>query len=212
MRRRKRSSRRAAICSGGRVRTRAAASSIASGMPSRRRQICATAVRVGVGQREARARPRGRDRRRGAPRRSEPSAATVVRPADLRAGSASTAPARGSRRAMPSGSRLVARTCRPAQRRRSASADVDDGVEQVLAVVEDEQHAAVAERCDDAPPIRRRPRVLRDAERRGDGVGDEGASSTTPRLDEPHAAGERRRPGARRPRGPGGSCRRRRGR
>jgi hypothetical protein len=41
---RKRSSRRAAICSGDSDRTRAAASSIANGMPSSRWQTLATAV------------------------------------------------------------------------------------------------------------------------------------------------------------------------
>ena len=111
-----------AICSTAAARcTRAAASSIASGMPSSRRQIWATAAAFCVGQREARrGRPRPLDEephgRRYAARRAGGGERRPGRGRPGRARARSTSPA------TPSGSRLVARTRSPGQARSSASA------------------------------------------------------------------------------------------
>ena len=82
---RKRSVRRSAICGGVRARRRAAASSIASGIPSSRRQISAIASRFCVGDGEVRAGPRGPGRRTAGPtdrrrRTADRRQARAVRP------------------------------------------------------------------------------------------------------------------------------------
>ena len=171
---RKRSSRRAAICSTGIVRSRAAASSIASGRPSSRRQISATAGcrseagrdRAGaieeqldrgiVAERRDRDEVLARDRQRLAAGRDDPQA---------RAGAEQ----------------------RVGQRR--------GGADQVLAVVEAEDRLAVEQHVDQPlePVARRRARAvehgaLAQAERGQRGGHDLDLGGDRRELDHPHAA------------------------
>ena len=95
-----------------------AANSRANGIPSRRRQISATAGGVPRGQREPRRDRRRRGRRRAAPRRRP--AAPRPRGCHRRPGGPGTARGRPPRRRTPSGSRLVASRRRPGHPPRSA--------------------------------------------------------------------------------------------
>ena len=142
------------------ARTRAAASSSASGMPSRRRQMRATGGRGGGVEREARAAPRARARRRAAPRRSRRRDPDRAR---LRPGSASEGMRQVISPAAPSGSRLVASTRTPAPARSSGVGQLGAGAEQMLAVVEHEQQLDArevahqhVERADAGDLVRRR--------------------------------------------------------
>ena len=103
---RKRSSRRSAIWRGVSSRSRAAASSMASGSPSRRRQISAQAAGSSSASTGSRAGPRRRGRR-----------AAAARP-----GRAAAPRGRSNSPGTPRGSRLVARTVSPGQRASSRSA------------------------------------------------------------------------------------------
>ena len=117
----KMSSRRSASCAAGRIRIRAAASSIASGRPSRRRQICRTAAALSsVTRNDGRTSWARCSKRRTA---SEPPSAAAV--------AVTTAPPGGSDSggtgqlhspSTPSGSRLVARIDSAGQATSSRSA------------------------------------------------------------------------------------------
>ena len=136
------------IRSGLSARTRAAASSMASGMPSRRAQIAATTG--GVGRVHAEAGPG-----LGGPVDEQPHrlGGERSRPATARArrGATAAARARPPRPATPSGSRLVASAAHAGAAPSTASASRGRGVDHVLAVVEDEQRAAGRARyADDA--------------------------------------------------------------
>ena len=147
--RRNRSSRRAAIWAGGRERTRAAASSTASGIPSSRRQICATAAPFAVVSSNAGATARARSTNR----RTASHSAIAARSGGPASTSGSVIEVTGSRLSpgMPSASRLVARTwsrghrrssCRPSRPRTPPGARSCPG-----------STAARARRC--PPPARR---------------------------------------------------------
>ena len=169
------SRRRSAICAGASTPTRAAASSIASGMPSSRRQISATAAAFSSSDELANAR---RDARR--PARANSSARGSPVGSDSDGTRQSTSPA------MCSGSRLVASTRRFGQARSSALGEPRAGADQVLAVVEHEQQCAARRCAPPAPPPTvgpsgsRRP-APRHRVRHQRRVGEPG------QLDEPHA-------------------------
>ncbi len=175
----------AAIASSGIARTRAAASSIASGMPSRCRQISATvaafasvirnegdtAVARSSEQAHGRKSWRWRSRLRTLARCREPRARARGRPPRRQC-----AAARGSTPgAQPS---RAPRSSRSARRRA--------GIEQVLAVVEHQQRGLVRKIGDERIGDRSTG-VLLDAERRGDDLWHEARVRDRRELDEPGA-------------------------
>ena len=164
VRSRNRSSRRAAISRGLIATTRAAASSIASGIPSRRRQISATAAAFVVVEREARPGRAGRGRRTAhRVARATTSSASVA--SGHRRATAAATPARRRRRA-PRGSSPGSRTS--GHRASTRFGEPAAGVEQVLAVVEHEQQllgARGTRRCSSSSDM---PGARRHAERRRD--------------------------------------------
>ena len=125
----------------GSARTRAAASSSASGMPSSRRQICATAAALLRRQREARAARAAPARRTAAPPRTGRALPDRRRsPARVRRARASDGTRQAVSPATPSGSRLVARMRELRAGAQQRVGQRGAGVEQVLAVVQHQQH------------------------------------------------------------------------
>ena len=147
----KRSSRRWASCSGDIVRSRAAASSMASGRPSSRRQISMTAATVVRVDGEA-----GRRRRAAVGEELDRRMGERLVDAGVRAGQASGGTSTSRSPTMPSGSRLVARI---ADARAAPEQLVGDGgaspircsqLSRTMSAV------AVGERVEDARAARRR--------------------------------------------------------
>ena len=142
----KRSSSRAANPSTPKAGTRAAASSIASGMPSRRRQIAAAAAMTRPSAAVARLRGKGRDTNsRSAPERISPRGPRCPPPAHRAAG-----PGRSVRPGTRSGSRLVTIRVRPGLARSSDFRHAGRRLDQMLAVVEDQQELLDADRRRDS--------------------------------------------------------------
>ena len=162
-----RSSRPASICWGVSVPSQAAASSSASGMPSRREHIVRTAASPG---------PSRVSQGRTAPARSTNRA------------SASSSASGGTRQtASPgtaSGSRLVVSTVTSGQARSTAVGHLGGALQHVLAVVQAQEHATV-------PQLHRhRPERAADGlhqhpGRRGDDLGDVGGVGHRAELDPP---------------------------
>ena len=185
--------------------TRAAASSSASGMPSSRRQISATAAAFSAVEREAGRGVARRARRTAAPPRSGRPASGGRRRGD----------GHRQRRHPPgdlaarcrSGSRLVARIAQPRAAARAALGQRGAGREQVLAVVQHQQQRA-------------RRRAARPEHRAGRPLAALGTPSAAAiclrhqrrvgqrrQLDQPDAVREVGGATARRPRAPAASCR-----
>ena len=150
VRSRKRSSSRRAISAGLIATTRAAASSIASGMPSSRRQISATAS----ASRRLRAKPGRTACARSAKSRTA-SLATSSSAADPSAGSDSERSGQTCSPPTARPSRLVASDPHVRTAREDALGEPAGRVEQVLAVVEHEQQVLRAQELDDAALERR---------------------------------------------------------
>ena len=191
----------ASSASGSSSRVRAAASSIASGRPSSRRQISATAAALP----SVRAKPGRTARARStnsATAGDAASSASGTPAGSAGSGSGGTGYSRSAR--SPSTVRLVARitTPRTAGQQR---VDVAGRVDHLLQVVEDQQPPVVAEVLDQGLQRRARPGQL-DPHRPGDarqhqlGLGDRG------QRDERDPA-PKRSPAARPPPPPAGSCR-----
>ncbi len=122
---------------------RAAASSIASGSPSSRRQISATAAAFVVGQREVRRRPPAPARRRARTASDRGQVADGCRRRGRAAPAA--APANSCSPQSAARARLVTRTC---SRGQAASRSATSGAagDDVLEVVEHQQEVAIAQR------------------------------------------------------------------
>ena len=116
---------------------RAAASSIASGSPSSRRQIAATAAAFAVGQGEARAARRAPARRRGAT--ASLPAESIERRDAVGAGRGSGSTGSSCSPRTRSGARLVASTCSAGQAASSVRDELGTCGQDVLAVVEQQQ-------------------------------------------------------------------------
>ena len=153
------------------MRTRAAASSIASGMPSRRSTICSIAFDASAS---------GVNPGRACCARSTNSATDVERSSD------------GTRHATspatPSGSRLVASTRKRGHARKQRLDHLGRRVEHLLAVVDDQQRVEIVQlfgqRVDE-----RTPELLAQAEHTGDRLGDVAAVRDRGELRAPHAVG-----------------------
>ncbi len=210
--RRKRSSRRAATASTGRPRTCCAANSRASGMPSRRRHISDHGR--GVPRRSGRtpAPRRRRGRRTGARRRSPgaPRRRGCRRPAG-RPGTARGRRPRRRRRAAPGWWPAGARRARAQERLGQLGA----GVHQVLAVVQHQQQAPPAQGVARARSAGRASGVQRHAHRLRHRLGHQVRVGQRRQFHQPHPVrvrAPRWTPGRGRPRRPGASCPRPRGR
>ena len=181
--RRKRSSRRAAISVTPRARVRAAASSMASGMPSSRRQISAMTGAFSARQREAGLRRPARARRRAA---RPPIGAAASRSATSGGGQAQRRDAVG--RLTGNAQRLAAggqdgQPGRVAQQRVGLTGA---GVNQMLAVVQDHQQLLVAQIVGQRS-IERTARLLRHAQRAADGRDQQRRVGYRGQLDQPGA-------------------------
>ena len=130
---------RSAICAGDSTSTRAAASSSASGMPSSRRQISATAAALSSVSANALRRPAAR------------CAEQPHRLGLLEAAGGAAATSDGTRQATsprdPQPLAAGGEDAQVGQARSSALGERGAGVDQVLAVVEHEQHARVADQA-----------------------------------------------------------------
>ncbi len=165
----KRSVSRAAICSGASTRRRAAASSIASGSPSSRWQISATATQLSA------RRNVGSTASARAVNRATDSNAVTSASAGCWAGSGAGSCGTGYTASPinPSGSRLVATIRRSGQAREQRVDHRRASGQHVFAVVQHQQQAPRREVG--AQRLHRRPgRLLRRAERGGDEVGQHG--------------------------------------
>ena len=172
---------------------RAAASSMASGMPSRRRQISATAARRRVVSEKPGC------HRLGALDEELASPARVAARA-----SSEAAPATVARRPTRRPSRLVASMLHLDASRQDRLDQIGGGIEDVLAVVEHQQHAPALERGRHASrSLRPRCWVQSDVVATASGttrIADRGE------LDHPHAVGELVGQPSRRPAPRAGSC------
>ncbi len=196
----RRCSRRSNRSAGERIRSRAAASSIASGRPSRRRAISATASDVVVGEREVGPDPAGAldeqlHRRRGTDR-------VDTSDCSFASGSSSGASGYSCSHRRCSGWRLVTTILTPLGDREDVG-ELGGGRHHVLEVVDDEQPGRFAEDHADGVDDRSIARVT-NAERGGDGRQHEVGRAQAGEIDETdradhagHAtAGPARRPAA----------------
>ena len=196
MSRRKASSRRSASCSTASALTREAASSRASGTPSRRRQTWATAgafsaVRAKPG---ATATARSTNRRTASPCARRPASTWPRSPrARAWARAASGRAREGTRQAVspaiPSASRLVARTCTPGQARSTVSASRAQA-SRTCSQLSSTSCARLGRSA--AEQLRRRGQagVERQPQPGGDGGGDALRVGQGGQLDQPDAVGE----------------------
>ena len=153
MRTRNRSVSSVANRSTGATRVRAAASSSASGMPSRRRQISATAPAfASVSRKPARARCARATNRRTASEADRSATEATSSVGVVSDGTRQTVSA-----VVPKGSRLVASTVTDGQARARRSTTTARRVDDVLAVVEHEQRPFVGEGADRLGPAPARP-------------------------------------------------------
>ena len=172
-------------------------SSIASGMPSRRRQISTTAAASRRVNETLGATSWARSTNRVA----------AASPAPMLTSSDGTGQSCSSRCRSPS--RLVARIFTVAECGQDRLDQVGGCVQDVFAVVEHQQSRAAFQRGRDA--LRQRhPWLLRDAEHGCDGVGDGGGIADCGEFDHPYAVGEAVGHSRGRPQAPVGSCPRRR--